>query len=284
MAVVENVNARKIHLSARPLRKDLGETEELMASILEKGLLQPIIIRPDGGGFEVVAGNRRFEACRRLKLSNIPCQVVELDDREAYEISLVENLQRRTLNPIEEAAALKRYVDEYGYGGISVLAKMIGKSHSFVSRRIALLDLPMEVQEQLVCEHTTVSAAQELLSLDEKQKASVSQIIAKRKVTKSEIRQVVRRLKQLDKIDDEPATLFNSIENRRLAIDRALAKYIASLKICMIREDDIIESLDADEWIVSEILKQYRRVIHRQIDKLMKLKRTTQQRLPPACA
>ena len=142
----------------------MGSLEELVASIEKKGLLEPIVVRPgvepihlhadlDGllepivvrpveNGSEVVAGNRRLEACRRLKMHRIPCHIVELDDREAFEVSLVENVQHETMNPVDEARAFKRYVDDYGYGGVSELARKIDKSQEYVSNRLRLLKLP----------------------------------------------------------------------------------------------------------------------------------------------
>lgn len=99
-----------------------------MSSIQQKGLLEPIVVRPVEKAFEVVAGNRRFEACKKLGWRSIPCHVVELDDKEAFEVSILENVQRETLNPIEEGRAYRNYVDECGYGGESELARKIGKS------------------------------------------------------------------------------------------------------------------------------------------------------------
>ena len=78
---VERIETKSIRDSTRPLRKEVGQLEELMASILRRGLLEPIIVRPDGKGFEVVAGNRRLAACRRLRIRAIPCHVVDLCDR-----------------------------------------------------------------------------------------------------------------------------------------------------------------------------------------------------------
>jgi len=147
------------------LRSDLGQLDELIASIEEKGLLEPIVVRPVEDGFEVVAGYRRLEACKRLGWRRIPCHIIELDDREAYEVSLIENLQHKSLDPIEEALAFKRYVEEYGYGSVTELARRIEKSPSYVSRMIALLSLPDDVREELVRRRKSPSIAQELLNL-----------------------------------------------------------------------------------------------------------------------
>ena len=112
---LERVELRRIHPSKDVLRSQIGPREELMNSIEEKGLLEPVVVRPVQEGFEVVAGNRRLEACRKLRWRTMTCHVVELTDRESLEVSIIENVQRETLNPIDEATALKKYVDEFGY-------------------------------------------------------------------------------------------------------------------------------------------------------------------------
>jgi len=267
---LEEVEVGRIRPSRRAVRSDLGSLEELLTSIEEKGLLQPIVVRPVEDGFEVVAGNRRLEACRRLGVKRIPCLVIELDDREAFEVSLVENLQRKTLNPIEEAEAFKRYVDEYGYGSISELARRIGKSPSYVSRRIALLKLPSNVKEQLLRRRITPSVAQELLSLDEKHTRMVGELIINKKVTRSEVRRIVRLIKE-DSV--EPLSYYSLEERRQRIIERTLAKCIAGLKVCMMKLDEVLDYLDENEWVLREILRQHRWLIHQQIDNLLKLKK-----------
>ena len=140
---IEHIEVSRIHGSRSPLRSELGSLDELALSIMKNGLLFPIVVRKTNGlFFEVVAGNRRFEACRQLGLTSIPCYVAESNDREAYEAALVENVQRKRLNPLEEAKAFKRCVDDFGYGSASDLARQIDKSPSHVCRRISLLKLP----------------------------------------------------------------------------------------------------------------------------------------------
>ena len=138
---------------------------DLTASIREKGLLHPITVRTKEEHFEIVAGNRRYLACKALGWRKILCHIVELDDREAFEISLVENIQRRTLTALEEGHAFRTYVSEFGWGGASDLAAKIGKSVSYVDRRLRLLDLPKEVLEKVLSLHLSVSVAEELIPL-----------------------------------------------------------------------------------------------------------------------
>jgi ParB family transcriptional regulator, chromosome partitioning protein len=115
--------------------------KELALSIKKHGLLQPIIVRPISHGFEIVAGHRRFYACKSLHWKVITAMVKDLSDKDAFEIQLVENVHRNTLDPIEEAQAFKRYVIDYGWGGVTHLANAIMKSEQYVSSRLQLLKL-----------------------------------------------------------------------------------------------------------------------------------------------
>ena len=279
---------RKIRPSKHPLRKELGPLDELMASIIEKGLMSPIVVRPAEAEnkFEVVAGNRRFEACRKLGMGSIPCYITEFDDKEAYESSLVENLQRKTLDPLEEARAFGRYVDDFGYGSESELARKIGKSPSYVSRRIALLRLPKRVRTQLL-RSAKVGMAEELLSLDGDDKEPLIELIIKRKITtSSEVRRIIREMrneKPLEAKSKADTSSFYALrETRQHILDRAFARYITALKLCLMRLDEIIDSLADDEWIVKYTFMQYRISINRQMESLMRLKKRTQHELPPA--
>lgn len=99
---LEDLNISDITLPTNQLRSNMNNLEELAESIRKIGLLQPIIVRSNNSeNFEIVAGNRRFSACKKLGLRKIPCHIVELDDKKAFEVSVIENVQRRTLNPID---------------------------------------------------------------------------------------------------------------------------------------------------------------------------------------
>lgn len=288
---VEQIELRKIVPSRRPLRNELGRIDELAASILEKGLLSPIVVRPlEGGrGFEVVAGNRRLEACRKLRMVKLPCHITELDDKGAYEISLLENIQRKSLNHLEEANAFRRYVDEFGYGSASDLARKIGKNPSYISRRLALLKLPDHVQEELL-RAAKLGMAQELLALDDAEDIEmVTGLIVERSITTTdEIRSIVKRVKagsSLDPLLQRVAPVSSSYaddEARRNGLDRAFGKCISSMRVCMMRLDEVTTSLDEDEWVVRDTIMRYRNTMHKRIDSLMNLRKRTKSTLPPA--
>ena len=135
-------------LPGQPRRHfDEAAIAELADSIGLRGLLQPIIVRrsPDGEGYQLVAGERRWRAAQRAGLHQIPALIRELDDAATYEIALVENIQRQDLNAIEEAGAYRRLIDDFGHNQ-EALAKLVGKSRSHVANLMRLLELPDVVQ------------------------------------------------------------------------------------------------------------------------------------------
>ncbi len=128
-----------------------AELEELAESIRTKGVIQPILVRPDPAQpemFEIIAGERRWRAARRAGLSMIPAVVREMDDREMLEIAIIENVQRSDLNAVEEAEAYKALIDRFGRTQESV-AQQVGKSREHVSNTLRLLSLPEDVREHV---------------------------------------------------------------------------------------------------------------------------------------
>src|ERR671910_1407842 len=161
---------------------------ELSGSIKKHGLLQPIIVRPINLGFEIVAGHRRFQACKILRWKTIPAMVKDVSDKDAFEIQLVENIQRKTLDPMEEAQAFKLYVRDYGWGGITHLAEAIMKSEQYVSSRIQLLKLPQNVIDKVKSDELKVSHAFELLSLEGESLENMSDDIINKNMSVKDIR------------------------------------------------------------------------------------------------
>ena len=159
---------------------DEGRLADLVASIKEKGLLQPILVRKAGLGYEVIAGERRLRAARKLNFDQVPVIVKNVTDREALVLALVENIQREELNPIEEAQGFKRLVDEFQFTQETV-AESIGKDRTTVTNFLRLLRLPLEVQEQVAANKISVGHARALLSIEDPkvQKALAQKIIAK---------------------------------------------------------------------------------------------------------
>jgi len=172
----------EIHPNRSQPRKHFDESrlQELADSIKEKGILEPLIVRRAADGYEIVIGERRWRAAQKAGLKEIPVLLKELDDREVLELSLIENLQRDDLNPIEEAEAYKRLTEEFGLNQ-EELGTRLGKDRSTVANTLRLLKLPYEVREHLLRNHITPGHARAILSLEsrETQKELCTLIIQK---------------------------------------------------------------------------------------------------------
>jgi ParB family chromosome partitioning protein len=267
---VEEIHVRLIRRPSTPLREDLGSVTELAASIFENGLLEPLVVRPVDGKFEVVAGSRRLEACKLAGVRKVLCHVIELDDKQAFEVALTENVQRRTLNPVDEARAFERYVTTYGYGGESELARRIGKSQQYVSQRIRLLSLPDDLLDRVTRRLVSLSQAVELLGLEEDEQRTITEVMAHEDISSRSVRKLARELKDLRESEEPFLASENTDAVRRpLTIVR---KCIEILRASLIRLDDVIQHLDEDEWVLKESLLVHRTAVHEQIDGLYKLR------------
>lgn len=145
-------------------RMDAGKMEELVASVKEHGVLQPVLVRQRGERYELVAGERRWRAAREAGLEKIPALVRNLDDRQSLEIGLVENLQREDLNPLEEARAYRRMMEELGYTQEEV-ARRVGRSRAAVANALRLLTLEEEIQRWIEEGKLTAGHARALLAV-----------------------------------------------------------------------------------------------------------------------
>ena len=136
--------------------------DELAASIREHGVLQPILVRPVGPNtYQLIAGERRWRASKQAGLATIPALIEEIDDDTALEISIIENLQREDISPLDEAAMFDRMVSEHGYS-IRKLADKLGKDKGYVENRLRLADAPEEVRELVSLRKDTLSHAYEI--------------------------------------------------------------------------------------------------------------------------
>lgn len=138
--------------------------EELTNSIKEHGILQPIILSKEGEIYEIIAGERRFRASQILELKTIPAIIRDIKDQQKLEVALVENIQRRDLNAVEEAVAYQRLIDEFSLTQEEV-AKKVGKSRSAVTNTLRLLSLPSEIQKALINGKINYSAARVIAGL-----------------------------------------------------------------------------------------------------------------------
>ena len=138
----------KINLTNFQTRKrfDKESLEQLARSIRENGLIQPIILRKKNNNYELIAGERRLRAAQIIKLDKIPSIILDADDKKAFELGLIENLQREDLSPIEEANGYKRLMDEFNYTQ-EQLAKVVSKSRSHIANLLRIINLPEEVKK-----------------------------------------------------------------------------------------------------------------------------------------
>jgi ParB family chromosome partitioning protein len=274
LGIIEDIDIYKIKPSVNLHR--IPETKDLYESIKEKGLLQPIIVRPLNNFFEVVAGNRRFETCKKLGWKKIICHIVDLNDKDAFEISLIENIQRKNLDPIEEAQSFKTYILNFGWGGISELASKIGKSVAYVDRRIKLLDLPPAVINSISLANISPTAGEELIAVKDGDKQSLlAKLIQEKKLSSRTIRTMVKDMKNEDLIYDD--LLFNNNAVIDIAdIDRNTQKIfdksITVLKIASQKLALLVSEVE-ENWIIYELLMQHKSVLDGQIDILIKQKK-----------
>ncbi|MBI1761583.1 MAG: ParB/RepB/Spo0J family partition protein [Acidobacteria bacterium] len=145
-------------------RIEFGDLEELIASIREKGVLEPLLVRPSqvGGRFMIISGERRFRAAREVGLTELPCIEMDVDDRAVAEIALIENLQRKDLTAFEEAEGLQVLAERFDYTHDEI-AKKIGKSRSTVTEALTIATLPNDVKEQ--CRRADISSKSLLLQV-----------------------------------------------------------------------------------------------------------------------
>ncbi|HKI08446.1 MAG TPA: ParB/RepB/Spo0J family partition protein [Nitrososphaeraceae archaeon] len=274
LGVIDDIPISKLRAPKSQLRSLAMNLDELVGSIRQRGLLQPIVVRGlEDQYYQIIAGYRRYQACKRLSWRKITCNIVELDDKGSFELSLIENIQRETLNPIDEARAFKIYISEFGWGGVSDLAKKIGKSPSYVTKRIELLDLPSEVIQSVVDSTVLPSIAEELYGIKDPAKQSeLAHLIAQRHLSLRRVRELIDRASQND-YDCEISSQYQDREDRIRRIERAFDKSITALKITLDRMSMIIGAIEDDDWAITQILLEHKNMINNQINILLKEKR-----------
>lgn len=156
---------------------DEAALDELAQSIAARGVIQPIVVRPQGRGYQIVAGERRWRAAQRARLHEVPVIVRDFTDAETLEIALVENIQRQDLNAIEEAEAYARLLADFGHSQ-EALAKLVNKSRSHIANLLRLLDLPKPVQARVIAGELSMGHARALIGAPDPE-ALAAQVVAK---------------------------------------------------------------------------------------------------------
>jgi len=201
------------------------ELRDLGASIQEHGILQPIVVRPFENGYEIIAGERRWRACKGLGRDTIPAVIRDVTEEELLELALIENLHRSDLNPIEKAAACKKLIDDFRLNQESA-ARKLGQSRSSIANLLRLLDLPEEVKERLASGEVSAGHAKALLALRsaEEQIAYCREIVSGRWSVR-DIEQVVadrsgggKKKKKKGRAGQKAAYLFDLEDRLRKAL------------------------------------------------------------------
>jgi len=175
-------------------RMDPGSLEELAASIKAQGVMQPILVRPiDGGRYEIIAGERRWRAAGLAGLREVPCLVREIPDEAALAMSLIENIQREDLNPLEEASGIQRLIDEFGMTHQEA-ADAVGRSRPAASNLMRLLNLAKPAQELLMAGDIDMGHARAILPLDPASQIQVGNHVAARGLSVRDTERMVQQL------------------------------------------------------------------------------------------
>jgi ParB family transcriptional regulator, chromosome partitioning protein len=278
-SIVEQIEMKMIRPSEFAVRdqflRDCSQDETLLNSIKEHGLLQPILVRPLNHGFEIVAGHRRFQTCRSLRWRFVPCKIREMTDKQAFEIQLTENIQRKSMDPIEEAEAFRRYVVEFGWGGVSELAKKIGKSEEYVSHRIQLLRLSADIKDQIINSKINVSQALELTSIPSDKQSEIVSYVMNSNPTVKQIREVKSIIKNGITSDVNCRNL-----SKKVRVLRTTKKTSLALKLTLARIDNLIEevhkTIEAEQRAeILNFLMGLRLRVHGMIDECIRFKHAT---------
>ena len=172
------------------LSYDEDSLTELADSIREHGVLQPILVRPSGAQYELIAGERRWRASRMAERETIPAIVVDFDESTALEVSIIENLQREDVSPLEEAAMFRKMTETFGYS-VRQLAQKVGKDKGYVENRLRLSDAPADIRELVSLRKDTISHAYELMKIpDERQRRRLAKRIVAGELSLAKLRKV----------------------------------------------------------------------------------------------
>jgi len=208
---------------------DESKIEELAASIKEKGVLEPLIVRRTDQGYELIVGERRWRAAQKAGLKEVPVLVKEVEGGEALEISLIENLQREDLNPIETAEAFKYLLEEFNISQDD-LSKRMGKDRTTITNTLRLLKLPSEVRNYLLQNRITSGHARAILSLESREKQKeLCALIVKKGLSVREAEAVAKRWSgKPGKSPVSPVKKRDDTESQLNSLKDSLRKYLGT--------------------------------------------------------
>ena len=206
---IRMIAINKIDQSPHQARTELGNIEELMASIKEKGILQPIIVREKNKRYEIIAGERRWIAAKNVGLKDVPCIEMNVSDNEAMELALIENLQRKDLDVFEEADGLNALADMYGYSHKQISEK-IGKARSTITEIISISKIPKQIRN--MCEEFSIKSRGTVIE------------IAKQE-NEDNMYRLITEIKKRELKREDTRDLSKMIKGKEKKIDKYVYKY-----------------------------------------------------------
>ena len=240
----------KIDPNPQQARSELGNIQELMASIKAKGILAPILVRPKNDRYEIIAGERRFVASKSIGLKEIPCIEMHVKDNEALELALIENVQRKDLDSFEEADGLKALVDIYAYSH-NDLADKIGKARSTITEIINVAKIPQRLR--LICKQNNISSRSTLVEIAKLYKIEdmedLIHEIMERGLRREDTRDLSKMIKgKLKKEDIKPFTYnYVSKEDRSFHLKIEFKKQTVSREEIIHVLEDLLKKLKTDK-------------------------------------
>ena len=214
------LNINMVEPNRKQPRKNFEEDalDELAESIKQHGILQPLLVRKNKDYYEIIAGERRWRAAKRAKLKEVPVIVKDYTEQEIVEIGLIENIQRENLNPIEEAMAFKRLLEEFNLKQDEV-AERVSKSRTAVTNSMRLLKLDERVQQMIIDDMISTGHARALLAIDDKeQQYALANLIFDEKLSVRDIERMIKEIKnpkkQKEKKTEENQFIYTSLEEK----------------------------------------------------------------------
>ena len=259
------IEISKIIRNLNQPRKNFDETalQELADSIKQNGVLQPILVRKIGGKYQIVAGERRYQASKLAGLKEIPAVVRDIDDKEVFQLALIENLQRSDLSPMEEAKGYRQLIDSQGLTQEG-LAKILSKSRSAIANTLRLMDLPTVVQEMIEQGLLTAGHARAILAVPtEEGRVELAQKVVKENLT---VRQT-ENLAPLFSVEKEaPRPRVPTPQTYKRAARQLRQMLDTNVKVKQVRGKNKIEIEFKDEEELARILGQIQPVDHQEGD------------------
>ena len=240
-------------------RKNFDEEalEELSDSIKQNGVLQPILVRKKGRKYEIVAGERRYQASKRAGLTEIPVVIRDISDEDVFKLALIENLQRTDLDPIEEAQGLKTLIDTSGMTQAE-LGKALSKSRPAIANSLRLLDLPKEVQQMMVERKLTAGHARAILAVaSEEGRIKLAEKVVEDGLT---VRQTENLAPLFSDMDREPPKRVPTPQSYKRAARQLRLALDTNVKVKRLRNKNKIEIEFATEEDLARLVEQLSKV------------------------